>query len=92
MLTLTSDNTLVSALYRTEAVVVSLQDRGVEVKGIVVREGQPVIRIQRHAMCDYLLTSGKASYIEYGHGKLGKYRQGLFIQDGCRVVWSESIH
>ena len=46
MLTLTSDNTLVSALYRTEAVVVSLQARGVEVKGIVVREGQPVIRIQ----------------------------------------------
>jgi hypothetical protein len=68
MLTLTSDNTLVSALYRTEAVVVSLQARGVEVKGIVVREGQPVIRIQRHAMCDYLLTSGKASYIEYGQG------------------------
>lgn len=66
MLTLTSDNTLVSALYRTEAVVVSLQARGVEVKGIVVREGQPVIRIQRHAMCDYLLSSGKASYIEYG--------------------------
>lgn len=92
MLTLTSDNTLVSALYRTEAVVVSLQARGVEVKGIVVREGQPVIRIQRHAMCDYLLTSGKASYIEYGQGKSGKYRQGFFIQDGCRVVWSESIH
>ncbi|WPU22596.1 hypothetical protein RI049_21610 [Cedecea neteri] len=92
MSSLSSNNTLVSALYRTEAVVVDLQARGVEVKGVVVREGQPVIRIQRHTMCDYLLTSGKASYIEYGQGKSGKYRQGVFVQDGCRVVWSESIH
>lgn len=83
---------LVSALYRTEAVVIALQARGVEVKGVVVREGQPVIRIQRHAMCEYLLTSGKASYIEFGQGNSGKYKQGIFIQDGCKVVWSESIH
>ncbi|HGW3963115.1 TPA: hypothetical protein ACNIC3_002668 [Citrobacter freundii] len=92
MLTLTSDNTLVSALYRTEAVVVSLQARGVEVKGIVVREGQPVIRIQRHSFCEHLLKTGKACYIEFGQGKSGKYKQGVFIQDGCKVVWSESIH
>ncbi|WP_314140378.1 hypothetical protein [Buttiauxella noackiae] len=83
---------LVSALYRTEAVVIALQARGVEVKGVVVREGQPVIRIQRHAMCEFLLTSGKASYIEFGQGNSGKYKQGIFIQDGCKVVWSESIH
>lgn len=83
---------LVSALYRTEAVVIALQARGVEVKGVVVREGQPVIRIQRHAMCEFLLTSGKASYIEFGQGNSGRYKQGIFIQDGCKVVWSESIH
>lgn len=83
---------LVSALYRTEAVVIALQARGVEVKGVVVREGQPVIRIQRHAMCEFLLTSGKASYIEFGQGNSGKYKQGMFIQDGCKVVWSESLH
>ncbi|HCB2353196.1 TPA: hypothetical protein MYR53_002184 [Escherichia coli] len=87
-----SSNALVSALYRTEAVVISLQARGVQVKGVVVREGQPVIRIRRHAICDHLLTNGKACYIEYGQGRSGRYRQGVFIQDGCRVVWSESIH
>lgn len=92
MASLLSGNALVSALYRTEAVVIALQARGVEVKGVVVREGQPVIRIQRHAMCEFLLTSGKASYIEFGQGNSGKYKQGMFIQDGCKVVWSESLH
>lgn len=92
MLNLASDNSLISALCRTESVVISLLARGVEVKGVIVREGQPVIRIFRHSLCDHLLTCGIANYIEYGQGKLGRYRQGVFVQDGCKVVWSEYLH
>lgn len=83
---------IVSGVYRAECLVSSLVALGADVVSVSVRGGMPVVRINRNAFADKLIEDGKASYIWLGCGTRGKYKQGVYIQDGCKVVWSESIH
>lgn len=83
---------IVSGVYRAECLVSSLVACGADVVSVSVRGGLLVIRINRNAFTDALISNGKASYVWLGNGSRGKYKQGVFIQDGCKVVWSESIH
>lgn len=83
---------IVSGVYRAECLVSSLVARGADVVSVSVRGGMPVVRINRNSFTAHLIDNGKASYVWLGCGARGKYKQGVYIQDGCKVVWSESIH
>lgn len=83
---------IVSGVYRAECLVSSLVACGADVLSVSIRGGLLVIRINRNAFTDALISNGKASYVWLGNGSRGKYKQGVYIQDGCKVVWSESIH
>ncbi|ECC6010251.1 hypothetical protein C6Z16_21275 [Salmonella enterica] len=83
---------IVSGVCRAECLVSSLVACGADVLSVSIRGGLLVIRINRNAFTDALISNGKASYVWLGNGSRGKYKQGVFIQDGCKVVWSESIH
>ncbi|EOV0281263.1 hypothetical protein ACOIP5_000078 [Salmonella enterica] len=83
---------IVSGVWRAECLVSSLVARGADVVSVSVRGGMPVVRINRNAFTDKLITGGKASYVYLGCEARGKYKQGVYMQDGCKVVWSESIH
>lgn len=83
---------IVSGVYRAECLVSSLVARGADVVSVSVRGGMPVVRINRNSFTTHLIDNGKASYVYLGCGARGKYKQGVYIQDGCKVVWSESIH
>ncbi|EJW4857449.1 hypothetical protein OCD12_000144 [Salmonella enterica] len=83
---------IVSGVYRAECLVSSLVARGADVVRVSVRGGMPVIHINCSAFTEHLIRTGKAAYVFWGNGSRGKYKQGVFIQDGCKVVWSESIH
>ncbi|HGG5305791.1 TPA: hypothetical protein ACJGY0_002631 [Salmonella enterica subsp. enterica serovar Mississippi] len=83
---------IVSGVYRAESLVSSLVARGADVVSVSVRGGMPVVRINRNSFTAHLIDNGKASYVWLGCGTRGKYKQGVYIQDGCKVVWSESIH
>ncbi|EDQ2965887.1 hypothetical protein C3O00_001742 [Salmonella enterica subsp. enterica serovar Mountpleasant] len=83
---------IVSGVYRVECLVSSLVARGADVVSVSVRGGMPVVRIHRNSFTTHLIENGKASYVWVGCGTRGKYKQGVYIQDGCKVVWSESIH
>ncbi|EHQ1784139.1 hypothetical protein JY197_004092 [Salmonella enterica subsp. enterica serovar Oranienburg] len=83
---------IVSGVYRAECLVSSLVARGADVVSVSVRGGMPVVRINRNSFTTHLIENGKASYVWLGCGTRGKYKQGVYIQDGCKVVWSESIH
>ncbi|EHD8421667.1 hypothetical protein JOT19_002536 [Salmonella enterica] len=83
---------IVSGVYRAECLVSSLVARGADVVSVSVRGGLPVIHINRSAFTEHLIRTGKAAYVFWGCGSRGKYKQGVFIQGGCKVVWSESIH
>ncbi|EJM2516787.1 hypothetical protein NN677_000044 [Salmonella enterica] len=83
---------IVSGVWLAECLVSSLVARGADVVSVSVRGGMPVVRINRNVFTDKLIKGGKASYVWVGCGARGKYKQGVYIQDGCKVVWSESIH
>ncbi|EDS7790963.1 hypothetical protein GN576_001622 [Salmonella enterica] len=83
---------IVSGVYRAECLVSSLVARGADVVSVSVRGGMPVVRVNRNSFTAHLIDNGKASYVWVGNSSRGKYKQGVFIQDGCKVVWSESIH
>lgn len=83
---------IVSGVYRAECLVSSLVARGADVVSVSVRGGLPVIHINRSFFTEHLIRTGKAAYVFWGCGSRGKYKQGVFIQDGCKVVWSEFIH
>ncbi|EDQ5929969.1 hypothetical protein G3K90_003877 [Salmonella enterica] len=83
---------IVSGVYRAECLVSSLVARGADVVSVSVRGGMPVVRINRNSFTAHLIDNGKASYVWLGCGTRGKYKQGVYMQDGCKVVWSESIH
>lgn len=88
-----SNQAVMSALLKAETVVMYLNAQGVTVKSIILRQGQPVIRIARHAWCDQMSHQGKTRYDCFGHNQYGRFRQGVYLDEsGCRVVWSESIH
>lgn len=83
---------IVSGVYRAECLVSSLVARGADVVSVSVRGGMPVVRVNRNSFTAHLIDNGKASYVWLGCGTRGKYKQGVYMQDGCKVVWSESIH
>lgn len=83
---------LISAMVRAETVIISLTARGITVQSIMFHGGKPVIRINRHAYCEHMARTGKASYLHFGNSRQGDFKQGVFVQDGCRVIWSESLH
>lgn len=83
---------IVSGVYRAECLVSSLVALGADVVSVSVRGGMPVVRINRNSFTTHLIENGKASYVWVGCETRGKYKQGVYIQDGCKVVWSESIH
>ena len=88
-----SNQAVISALMRAETVVMYLTAQGVTVKSVILRHGQPIIRIARHSWCDRMTARGKTRYDHFGHGQHGRFRQGVYLDDsGCRVVWSESLH
>ncbi|WJV52777.1 hypothetical protein PCO85_16350 [Prodigiosinella aquatilis] len=72
--------------------MVSLQAMNATVQSVMMCGKQPVIRIARNGHCAKLIESGKASYTHVGCGRTGLFRQGVFEQYGCRIIWSESLH
>ncbi|EFG7849475.1 hypothetical protein EYD79_00890 [Shigella sonnei] len=82
----------IAGLAQAESVVSALTAQGITVTSIVLRHGSPVIRIIRHEYCEQLVKNGQAISLSTGNHPQGQYRQGMFIQDGCKVVWSESLH
>lgn len=83
---------LVAAMARVELVILSLTAKGITVQGVALHGSKPVIRVSRHAFFEKMIRDGKASYQTFGCSNNGKYKQGVFIKDECRVVWSESLH
>ncbi|WP_347253850.1 hypothetical protein [Leminorella grimontii] len=87
-----NEELMLSALERAGAVARQLVKNGATLRGISVHDGRPVIRIQRCGYSDRLIESGVAFYQNFGCGPSGPYKQGAFMVDGCKVVWSESLH
>ncbi|HBO0721815.1 TPA: hypothetical protein MPJ72_001787 [Enterobacter asburiae] len=88
-----SNADIISALLRAETLVMYLSAQGVKVKGVSLRNTQPVIRIVRHAWCERMKKEGLARFDITGNDRHGRFRQGVYQDEsGCRVVWSESLH
>lgn len=87
-----SNKQLMESLLNVENALMALSARGMEATSISLLNGRPVIRIARHGSCDQMVAQGKASYVSVGSNTAGRFRQGYFIQNGCRIVWSESLH
>lgn len=89
-----SNLSVLSALQRAERVIHSLAAKGVTIKSILLHQGHPVIRVQPHVFCEQMVAEGKGCYVnDNTQPRLGaKFRQGVFIENGCKVVWSASLH
>lgn len=88
-----SNADVISALLRAETLVMYLTAQGVKVKGISLRNSQPIIRISWHGWCEKMKRTGQAHYIQHGHDAHGRFRQGVYTHEsGCRIIWSESLH
>jgi len=70
----------------------ALNAMGATIQSVMILGSKPVIRIARTGFCNKLIENGSASYLQVGHDKHGRYRQGFFERYGCRIVWSESLH
>ncbi|MDX5630366.1 MULTISPECIES: hypothetical protein [Brenneria] len=69
----------------------SLRAINATVQSVMICGKQPVIRIARNGHCEKLIEKGQANYIHVGCGSTGLFRQGVFEQYGCRIIWSESL-
>lgn len=69
----------------------SLNAMNATVQSVMMCGKQPVIRIARNGHCLRLIESGKAFYNQIGRSNTGPFRQGMFEQYGCRIIWSESL-
>jgi hypothetical protein len=83
---------LLCSLEKIEAVIATLSSEGVTVTSIVLHGGKPVIRVRPCAWCDLLVRNGHALYVQFGSDQNGRYRQGVYALNECRIVWSESLH
>lgn len=70
----------------------SLQAMNATVQSVMMCGKQPIIRIARNGHCAKMLENGKAIYTETGCNNTGRFRQGMYEQHGCRIIWSESLH
>lgn len=82
----------VKAMERASLVIKTLSAERIDVRGVSLIGGRPVIRVTPCAFCDRMVREGKASYLEFGANDHGRYRQGQYLVNGCKVVWSESLH
>lgn len=89
---LSSNTQLMESLHNVENALMALSARGMEATSVSLLNGRPVIRIARHGSCEQMVALGQASYVSVGTNTAGQFRQGYFIQNGCRVIWSESLH
>ncbi|TQS89324.1 MULTISPECIES: hypothetical protein [Limnobaculum] len=87
-----SNEALISAVIRMKLVMESLSENGVTIKNVMLNGGSPVIRVARCSYCDQMVRDGRAQFVSFGCGPCGHFKQGIFILDGCKVVWSESLH
>lgn len=87
-------NTLMlQAIKKVEQVIHELGRRGFAVASIDMSSpAYPTVRIQTSARCVQLIESGQAAYFSFGQGHIGRYREGQFRLDGCRVVWTENAN
>ncbi|MEL4887858.1 hypothetical protein N6P31_12370 [Pectobacterium betavasculorum] len=69
----------------------SLNAMNATVQSVMMCGKQPVIRIAKNGHCMKLIESGKATYNKIGCNDTGPFRQGMFEQYGCRIIWSESL-
>ncbi len=84
---------MLQAVKKVETVIQELGRRGFAVAGIDMSSpGRPTVRIQTSARCAQLIESGQAAYYSFGQGDIGRYREGQFNLDGCRVVWTENAN
>ncbi|KNC89683.1 hypothetical protein GM30_06610 [Trabulsiella odontotermitis] len=81
-----------NSLDAASLVIKALSGQGVTVKAVTLTGAKPVIRIERCGMCDTMIHEGRATFLEFGCDVSGRYRQGHFYTNGCKVVWSESMH
>ncbi|EKS7778676.1 hypothetical protein ACOGYP_000385 [Edwardsiella piscicida] len=86
-----SSSGIISSIRHAEDAIRQLLAQGVDVVGVSVKGGTPVINISRCHVCDKLIREGKAAYVKFGNSHSGMYRQGVFKSHGCRVVWSERL-
>lgn len=82
----------VKAMERASLVIKTLSAERIDVRGVSLIGGRPVIRVTPCAFCERMVHEGKASYLEFGANAHGRYRQGQYLVNGCKVVWSESLH
>ncbi|MGL9772860.1 MAG: hypothetical protein ACR5LG_00095 [Sodalis sp. (in: enterobacteria)] len=50
-----TNNHLIAAMTQAEAVIQYLTIKGVSVKGVILHDCKPVIRIEHHTLCEQLL-------------------------------------
>ncbi|NWK80336.1 hypothetical protein [Aquitalea sp. LB_tupeE] len=82
------------AALRIASAVRKLTERGLSVISANLQcTDRPTIHIRTSARCQQLIDSGDAVYYSFGHDTyFGKYRQGQFALEGCRIVWTEFGH
>ncbi|WP_293766943.1 hypothetical protein [uncultured Aquitalea sp.] len=84
---------ILQALRKVNLAVGELSRRGFTVTTVEMdAPSRPTVRIQSSARCHELIASGQAAYFGFGNGEMGRYREGQFTLDGCRVVWTENGH
>lgn len=82
----------VKEMQKATMVINALSAEHVDVRGVTLVSGTPVIRVRPCAFVERMVHQGKAFYLEFGANAHGRYRQGQFLTGGCKVVWSESLH
>jgi len=82
----------VREMQKASEVINALSAERIEVRGVSLIGRQPVIRVKPCAFCERMVHEGKAFYLEFGANAHGRYRQGQYMVNGCKVVWSESLH
>lgn len=83
---------LIKAMQSACDAVKTLSAAGMTVRSVSFNGSKPVIRVEHCGYCDGLIHKGRAVFLEFGCGVIGRYRQGQFYEGGCKVVWSESLH
>lgn len=82
----------VKSMEKASMVIKALSAERIDVRGVSLIGGKPVIRVMPCAFCERMVHEGKAFYLEFGANAHGRYRQGQYMVNGCKVVWSESLH
>ena len=76
---------------KVQSAIMALNAMNTTVQSVMIVGSKPVIRITRNRHCILMIAQGKACYNYIGRCSTGRFRQGIFLLHGCRVVWSESL-